>query len=59
MLLSVLLKENKRILCQVGAGKGKSRIAAAVAAHFLRTTNKLVYMVFSDNGLLKRDMNQC
>jgi septum formation inhibitor-activating ATPase MinD len=39
----------------MGAGMGKSRVAAALAFHILTTTKKEVYLVFSDQGLLNRD----
>ena len=38
---------------------GKIRVAAALAFHFMLTTNKEVYLVFSDEGLLNRDKEQC
>lgn len=37
MVLGVLLKDEQRLLCQIGAGKGKSRVAAALALYFLST----------------------
>jgi len=55
MFLAIMLKDNRRLLCQIGAGKGKSRVAAALAYYFLTTTNKQIYLVYPDEGLLKRD----
>ena len=43
----------------MGAGKGKSRVGAAIAHHFLKHTAMPVYLVFSDKGLLERDKKQC
>ena len=43
----------------MGAGKGKSRVAAALAYHFLLTTKKQIYIVFPDEGLMRRDRDQC
>ena len=59
MVLGVLLKDDKRLLCQIGAGKGKSRVAAALALYFLSTTNKQIYLVYPDEGLMRRDKEQC
>ena len=59
MTLTTLLEDDKRLLCQIGAGKGKSRIAAAIALHFLRTTQKDVYIIFPDDGLRRRDQQEC
>ena len=38
---------------------GKSRVAAALAFHFMLTTRREIYLVFSDQGLLDRDKDQC
>ena len=38
---------------------GKSRVTSAIAHQFLKNTNLPVYLVFSDEGLLKRDYEQC
>ena len=54
-----MLKDHKRLLCQFGAGKGKSRVAAALAYLFLSTTTKKIYMVYPDRGLMRRDREQC
>jgi hypothetical protein len=59
MVLAVLLKDDKRLLCQIGAGKGKSRVAAALALYFLTSTTKHVYLVYPDEGLMIRDQEQC
>lgn len=55
MLLVSCIEDHPKLLCQMGAGKGKSRIAAAVALHFLKTSRKEVYIVFPDEGLKRRD----
>ena len=59
MVLTVLLKDDRRLLCQIGAGKGKSRVAAALALYFLTATKKQIYLVYPDEGLMKRDKKQC
>ena len=59
MVLAALLKDNKRLLCQFGAGKGKSRVAAALALYFLSDTKKQIYLVYPDEGLMRRDKEQC
>ena len=43
----------------MGAGKGKSRVAAALAYYYLTNTKKQVYVVFADEGLKKRDETEC
>ena len=58
-VLANMLKDHNRLLCVVGAGKGKSRVAAALAFLFLVTTKKQVYIVFSDKALMERDKKQC
>ena len=55
MILANYLETENRVLCQMGAGMGKSRVAAALALHILMTTKREVYLVFSDQGLLNRD----
>lgn len=59
MVLAVLLKDESRLLCQIGAGRGKSRVSAALALYFLTSTKKQVYLVFPDEGLMRRDQEQC
>lgn len=59
MVLAVLLKDESRLLCQIGAGRGKSRVAAALAFYYLATTRKQVYLVYPDEGLMRRDQEQC
>ena len=59
MILANYLETQPRVLCQMGAGMGKSRVAAALAFHMLTTTKREVYLVFSDEGLLNRDQEQC
>ena len=59
MFLVSYLDTTNRILCQMGAGMGKSRVAAALAFHMLIKTKKEVYLVYSDGGLLNRDKEQC
>ena len=50
-----MLAENNenanRQLAVIGAGKGKSRIATAIAWYFLKATKEKVYILFSDIGL--------
>ena len=57
MLLSSLATDSSKLLCQMGAGKGKSRVAAALAFYFLSVSKKQVYIVFTDEGLKNRDEN--
>jgi len=59
MLLSSLATDKPKLLCQKGAGKGKSRVAAALAFHFLSVSKKQVYIVFADEGFKNRDEKQC
>ena len=57
MLLGDLLTENNRLLCQMGAGKGKSRVMIALAIHHLRTEKDEVFVSFSSDGLRRRDQD--
>ena len=51
---------NPRQVCIVGAGQGKSRIAAATAMFFLKNPKGgNVYILFSDKGLMGRDLEEC
>ena len=42
----------------VPAGQGKSKIHAAMTFLFLTKTDYDIYVVFHDDGLLKKDMEQ-
>ena len=46
-------------MCQFGAGKGKSRVAAALAFYFMKNSRLPVYIVFANDGLMNRDKDQC
>ena len=59
MILATILKKDNRLLCQFGAGKGKSRVIAALAFLFLQLNKQEIYLVYSNNGLMRRDMKQC
>ena len=59
MVLSSILPSDSRLLCQMGAGKGKSRVIAALALLYLKTTSKDIYIVFLNDSLKKRDKEQC
>ena len=45
-------------VCVVPAGQGKSRIEAALALYLLMSTKVNVYMVYPNDGLLKRDKRE-
>ena len=55
MVLSSMLSTDRRLLCQVGAGKGKSRVIAALAFLYLKATSKDIYIVYLNDSLKKRD----
>jgi hypothetical protein len=57
MLLADLLLDKNRLLCQMGAGKGKSRVVLALAIHHLRTKKEEIFVIFSSDGLRKRDLD--
>jgi hypothetical protein len=57
MLLADLLDDKNRLLCQMGAGRGKSRVVIALALHHLRTKKEDIFVVFSSAGLRKRDLD--
>ena len=59
MVLSSILPTDSRVLCQMGAGKGKSRVIAALALLYLKSTSKDIYIVFLNDSLKKRDKEQC
>ena len=56
MVLSSMLADNNRLLCQMGAGKGKSRVIAALALLYLKASTKDIYIVYLNDSLKKRDM---
>ena len=43
----------------MGAGKGKSRVIAALALLYLKASTKDIYIVYLNDSLKKRDMKQC
>ena len=59
LYLAHLSDKYPMILCQYGAGRGKSRVAAAIAFYFLKTNKLPIYIVYPNEGLLRRDKEKC
>ena len=59
LYLAYLSDKHSMLLCQYGAGRGKSRVAAAIAFYFLKTTKLPIYIVYPNLGLLARDKEKC
>ena len=59
LYLAHLSGQYSGLLCQYGAGRGKSRVAAAIAFFFLKTSKLPIYMVYPNLGLLQRDKSKC
>ena len=53
MVLSSMLSDHNRLLCQMGAGKGKSRVIAALALLYLKASTKDIYIVYLNDSLKK------
>ena len=59
LLLASNSEYKPRQVAVIGAGQGKARVASAIALYFLKTTNRKVYILFSDRGLMQRDQTEC
>ena len=55
MILPNELAQHAKILVQMKPSGGKTRVWSSLALHYMKTTNKLIFVVFPNKGLLKRD----
>ena len=57
-MLALNKEKQKYQACIVPAGQGKSRIETAIAIHFLLQKGHDVYMLYCNEGLMKRDQHE-
>jgi superfamily II DNA or RNA helicase len=50
--------QNSRQVFVIPAGQGKSRVHAAITSLFLKNTNEKIFVIFENEGLMRRDETQ-